>query len=284
MSDPRAHPVHIEAQGHVLKIRCPGRSWVPGAVRGKVREFSLGSRRRLKEKLARISSKRQLPTFLTLTYPADYPDHERAKRDLFTIVKRLRRYRPTAAGVWRMEDQERGAPHFHIILWGVRWLPIAWVRRSWSEVIGYAGSPQLQIKLERIRSWRGVASYVDKYIAKMPEQRSSSPAAASIPIAGADQVEPAGGAGVAPALLDNVAYLTDDDDSQGRVWGVFNNDGLPWGELVQKARLFGSWFYRLLHAARGVYPLAGQFPGGYTLYLADPYLWAEIAREIPDYV
>lgn len=54
--------------------------------------------------------------FITLTYAKDFPIHARtAKRDLATLIKRLRRQFPGCGGVWRLEYQERGAPHFHII-------------------------------------------------------------------------------------------------------------------------------------------------------------------------
>ena len=140
-------------------------------VRGKVRGMSRRSRSRLMRRLAEVDRASPWPLFVTLTYPAEYPDPERAKRDLRAWLKRLRRAFPEAGWFWRMEFQERGAPHFHLLIWGVPWLPYFWVSRTWYEVVGSGDERHLRAgtRVEKVWSWGGVVVYCSKYIAKVDE-------------------------------------------------------------------------------------------------------------------
>ena len=105
--------------------------------RGKVTEFTFGSRRRL---LRVVNSTRRdcLPVFVTLTYPFDFPERsEQFKRDLDNFIKRLARKFPDVAGVWKLEPQERLAPHYHLLVWGVEFEALReFVPSAWCEVVG----------------------------------------------------------------------------------------------------------------------------------------------------
>lgn len=142
-----------------------------GGVRGEVREFSRKSRKRLLEKIAMIDRRKlpRPPVFVTLTYPAEYsPDPERWKRDLDNFCKCILRRYSGAFGIWKLEFQKRGAPHFHLILLGVGFLPSKWLADSWYRIVG-SGDPkhrQAGTSVERARSWRGIAAYLSKYIGK----------------------------------------------------------------------------------------------------------------------
>ncbi len=165
-----------------------------GGARGKVKEFSGGSRRRLMRLLASINRLRliSLPVFVTLTYPGAWSDDAASwKRDLEVWLNRLRRRAPEASAVWRLEFQRRGAPHFHLLVFGVAELPKDWVARSWFEVVGSRDMAHLAAgtRVERVRSWRGVMSYAAKYMGK----RGSAPSGEPV----------------------------------GRFWGVHNRQGLP---------------------------------------------------------
>lgn len=143
-----------------------------GGTRGAVAGFSAGSRRRLMRVLASINQAAvpHMPLFLTLTYPATWDaDPKRWKRDLEVFGKRLRRYFPTLAYIWRLEFQERGAPHFHLLCFGVRHIPYLLVARWWYEVVGSNDAAHLKAGTEvrRVRSWRGVMSYAAKYMSKV---------------------------------------------------------------------------------------------------------------------
>lgn len=142
-----------------------------GGVRGRIRGFSRSARRSLMLLHAKIDQQQALPLFVTLTYPAEF-SHEPGqwKRDLDTFAKRFRRRYPAGCFVWKLEPQKRGAPHFHLEVWGVGFVDaLKWVGKAWFEVVGsgdllhlYAGT-----SVQQVRSWRGVSSYVSKYMAKV---------------------------------------------------------------------------------------------------------------------
>jgi hypothetical protein len=61
----------------------------------------------------------RLPCMLTLTYPGDWvtvaPDGETVKRHLSALGSRYKRaWGEPLIGVWKLEFQRRGAPHFHL--------------------------------------------------------------------------------------------------------------------------------------------------------------------------
>lgn len=179
-----------------------GEAQKPGQKRGKVAGFSQKSRMRLMRTLASVK-RDNLPFFVTLTFPADYPTIERAKRDLDTFIKRLARKFPKVAGVWKLEPQKRGAPHFHLLIWGVEDDDLTmFVPDAWYEIVG-SGDPKHLLwhkgKLgnkhcvQRIEKQRGVFWYASKYMSK------------------------------------EVAETYSD---WGRWWGVFRRDNLPLGEVV----------------------------------------------------
>jgi hypothetical protein len=176
--------------------------------RGKVCGLSAGSRRRLQRRLASINRDvAGLPLFVTLTYPGEWSDDGRVwKRDLKAWWKRLRRRWPGASAVWRLEFQRRGAPHYHLLLFGVPSLPVKWLARSWYEVVGSGDERHLLAgtQVQRVKSWRGVAAYASKYMAKV-------------------------GGGPAVAL------------DVGRVWGVLGGEHLP-VLVVDVLTTFGEFF------------------------------------------
>lgn len=172
------------------------------AKRGKVAGFSAKSRMRLMRTLAEVR-RDSLPSFVTLTFPADYPTIERAKRDLDTFLKRLARQFPNVAGVWKLEPQKRGAPHFHLLIWGAEYLDLlAFVPVAWCEVVGsddpnhlawHRGGLGNSPCVQRIEKQRGVFWYASKYMSKAVAETYSD---------------------------------------WGRWWGVFHRDNLPLGEVV----------------------------------------------------
>src|SRR5918993_3037296 len=91
-------------------------------TRDKVRGFSRASRRNLLLRLASINrgafkAFRGRIIFVTLTYPGEYPqDPVVCKRHLKALRKRLQREYGTFAAFWRMGIQQRGAWHFHLLL------------------------------------------------------------------------------------------------------------------------------------------------------------------------
>lgn len=172
------------------------------AKRGKVAGFSQKSRMRLMRTLASVR-RDNLPFFVTLTFPADYPDISKAKRFLDTFIKRLVRKFPEAAGVWKLEPQKRGAPHFHLLIWGVEDDDLSmFTPKAWYEIVGsddpnhllwHKGKLGNKHCVQRIEKQRGVFWYASKYMSKEV----------------------------------NETYA-----DWGRWWGVFHRSNLPFGEVV----------------------------------------------------
>ncbi len=147
-----------------------------------MRGFSKASRRNLLRRLASIDrgafrafGGRVL--FVTLTYPHVWPeDSEECKRHLKAFRKRLQREYGQFAAFWRLGIQERGAWHFHLLLFvGPSFGPIGELRRfissSWYEVTGKVSKGHLRAgtRVEAVRKWKEATSYVERYMAK-PEE------------------------------------------------------------------------------------------------------------------
>lgn len=116
------------------------------STRGRVREFSARSRSRLRAAALDLGEFYDPDLLLTLTYPGDWrtvaPDGPSCRRHLKAFRKRLERYLASLgvtdwSALWFREFQRRGAPHFHLLLWGAglscldirqarRWLAVAW--------------------------------------------------------------------------------------------------------------------------------------------------------------
>jgi len=146
------------------------------------------------------------------------------------------------SAVWRLEFQERGAPHFHILLFGLPFVPKGLIQKWWGEVIG---CDRPFTRIEAVRSWRGVLGYAAKYMAKV-----------------------AGG-------LDYVAYLS----AVGRLWGVWCRAMLPWAAAVRVVAGLGPWFWMLRRAARRrcrAVRAASRW-SGFMLFVSEWSSWLRLA-------
>lgn len=146
--------------------------------RGRVSGFSRKSRKRLLDWLNQIDKASAAKgLFVTLTYPGEYSDDWRAwKRDLDTLTKRLRRKWNRCSIVWRLEYQERGAPHFHLLVFGVDFIPHRWLAKAWYDVVGSGDYNHLKAGTEvrRVKSFKQVCYYAAKYISKVQDVQSRS--------------------------------------------------------------------------------------------------------------
>jgi hypothetical protein len=141
-----------------------------GGLRGDVKGFSAASRRRLLSLLNSIpEAYLTRALFVTLTYPEVYPSVNQARRHLDTFCKRLLRKWPRASVIWRIELQKRGAPHFHLIVLGVGFLPHQECAAMWYEVVGSRDTRHLAAgtQVRRVRSFRSVLGYASKYLSKV---------------------------------------------------------------------------------------------------------------------
>jgi hypothetical protein len=171
-------------------------------IRDRVKGFSRASRRNLLLRLASINRRafrafKGRIIFVTLTYPGEYPQNPaRCKGHLKALRKRLQREFKSFAAFWRMGIQQRGAWHFHLILFvGPSIGPVSELRHfissSWYEVTGKVSEGHLRAgtRVETVKRWKQATSYVERYMAK-PE--------------------------VFPEGLQT-----------GRIWGVWNEELLP---------------------------------------------------------
>lgn len=129
------------------------------------------SRRRLLRCLASIdwASKSDL-LFVGLTYPADFPSDGRlVKRHLRILRARMERKFGKLLVLWKLEFQDRGAPHMHMIVQcpGEVQALRAWFAQAWYEIVGSGDVRHLHAgtSLSPVRDWRAVPAYISGYIA-----------------------------------------------------------------------------------------------------------------------
>lgn len=147
-----------------------------GGIRGMVTRFTRASRKRMLELLAKMREPER-GTFITLTYPSIYPDtSQRWKRNIDAFLKRLKRIAPKAYGVWRIEPQSRGAPHYHLIVFNSPTNIIRlrqWVKLAWFQIVGSGDERHLKAgtRTDIICSVRHAMNYASKYAAKVESTR-----------------------------------------------------------------------------------------------------------------
>lgn len=181
---------------------------VGGGKRKAITGFSAASRRRLMQTIATVERDAVLPNFVTLTYPAEYPNPKQSKRHLDTFFKRFTRAFSEHGSIWKLEPQQRGAPHYHLLTWGCDLSSLAeFVPGAWYDIAGGGDPNHLKWHLgllgrgnrhcvQEVRSFRGVWSYASKYLGKTFEVSGWS------------------------------------DKWTGRYWGVVNRQNIPFGEAV----------------------------------------------------
>lgn len=146
-----------------------------GGTRGEIEVFSAASRYRLFRLLHQLEFERV--TFITLTYPADFPEDIRKSK---AHLKEWRRLFEVAYGkyraVWRLEFQKRGAPHYHIMYLDIPFIPVEDLCWTWKRIVHSLDMAHeingVDVKLISDRKQqRLIASYVGKYIAKVDERK-----------------------------------------------------------------------------------------------------------------
>lgn len=102
--------------------------------RGKIRVLSRASRKRFKLHLRNIREG-SLNLFVTLTYGADYPtDGQIVKKHLKYMRDWLKR-KGVKMGVWFLEFQKRGAPHFHFFVESASYINSSVVAKAWAKIV-----------------------------------------------------------------------------------------------------------------------------------------------------
>jgi hypothetical protein len=249
---------------------------VPGKYmkRGNVEGFSRESRKRMFDALKQIDWDRAgLPLFVSLTYAQVWPEGRVVKRHLKAFWRRLRANHAGVSCMWRVELQERGAPHFHLLVWGADWISMDEVNEIWGETVGRelwcckTGRPPIT-SIERVRTRNGVSWYVGKYMAK---KETEEPQGGGRPVAGAaksasDKTGP--GAGPVPLCLSLPHKGT--EIGLGRCWGMMSRVDLPRDKLVEIGRTRSMMVMDGIDSVvRGARPETRAKNGGWTWYLSD---------------
>jgi hypothetical protein len=195
-----------------------------GGRRGDVITFSRASAGRLCDMFHRIDLRQQAKgdysprgISVTLTYPAEWPvEPTEWKRHLDNFGKSLRRDYPGSCVIWALEFQERGAPHFHMAVFGIDWLPFSWVNATWKRVAGIPGYSRTETQAIR----KSVSAYFSKYISK----------------------------GGKPHFVDQeTGEVERVIEGVGRYWGVIGRENLPIEEMIYS--LTEKQFYSYRRAA-----------------------------------
>ena len=198
----------IEAQGSLLHMKI--RSSVSfkqrgGGQRGKIKGFSAQSRHRLLIFMSRLRTKGARATFITLTFSGS-PTPKAAQAALKRFLMRIRRGYENVSGLWRCERQERGSIHYHLLLFGLPFIPQKRVQVVWEQCTRENMS---RVDIRLASGTRKILSYISKYISKPTE---TSPLTSLV----------------------TVTYQhADDEDGDGRVWGWLNKKALPLGSVIE---------------------------------------------------
>jgi hypothetical protein len=162
--------------GCLLQVRDTETQSPPGGgVRGEVQGFSAASRRRLMYYLDSLDRRKlSVPLFVTLTYPgADWERFggrkEEVKRHLDAFNHWLAYHYPQSSAIWRLEFQKRGAPHLHLLVFGVEFIDCYILAREWFRVVGSGQASHLLAgtQVKACESWGEATAYVAKYMAKL---------------------------------------------------------------------------------------------------------------------
>ena len=144
--------------------------------RGVVQGISSKSRGRLIKLLAKIN-RPDAPVFITLTYREFTDDFEQWKADLHRFKCAFVYHFPTLAAVWRLEFQQRGAPHYHLLAWLDRESTVGFVeetvRRCWLNAIGQHSRANQEhgTTVEHVADFRECAFYISLYQSKDDQDR-----------------------------------------------------------------------------------------------------------------
>lgn len=129
-----AHKITFSVQGNTVTLCVRKKeNQEKRGVRGGVGEWSRGSRNRL----IGLINKMQFDTvqFVTLTFHRNLTDADEGKKRLRAFTRSLRSSKDVPAGIWKQERQERGALHYHLMLFDAypidnEWLAVAWNKAS----------------------------------------------------------------------------------------------------------------------------------------------------------
>lgn len=255
-----------------------------------IQHYSPKSRLTLLKMFKKLDLKADFGVFITLTYPQWYPCPKRAKDQLRAFFERIRRRTKGEGvwGVWRMEEQQRGAPHFHLLLFGLPFVDTETVQGWWSEITGNLELPFTRI--EGMHSARQAMHYVSKYVSKHGVSRGfNAPpylhallkSLATLALLRQLKIEHLVCLHVALLMRTSDAWQPEDEYLPGRFWGVYEGQHRAWhvahvytfplSDRAVKA------FHTFRRAARRCYNRISKHTlTGFSLFVEDNAQWAAL--------
>jgi len=252
----------VQFQGKLVRAKIHKSTDQPHKAhkRGKITGFSAQSRGRLFDIFNSMEIRNPV-IFITLTYLSEEINCETSKSHLRAFIKRLQRLFPRSnmSFVWRMEFQERGAIHYHILAFGLPFTPKEVIQRMWGEIISEI-CPFTRI--EMIYSAKKIMNYVSKYVAKVDKQALSG----------------------FNSLTYLSAYQKKHGDETGRVWGIIGKQFLPMAELVicEVGFQYAKFMQFKEFAAQLYPPLMESLSLGFRLYVMSAKHWEYLFHRIYD--
>jgi hypothetical protein len=139
----------------------PGRA-VEASEEDKERNRTLVLARAQKRVRRLINANRGEDTkFLTLTYAENIQDLDRTNADFNLFIKRLRYHFGKFGWLVVPEFQKRGAVHYHVVTFGLGYVPNATLRNIWGH--GF-------VRINRCNDVTNLGAYVCKYMTKQPRE------------------------------------------------------------------------------------------------------------------
>jgi len=251
-------------QGRLVKAEVKTKGHQPNShrhLRKEITDFSSQSRGRLFELFNRLSLKRRA-TFVTLTYPTSAVNQFEAKRHLRAFFKRIERMYSgrKITGIWRMEFQERGAIHFHIIFFGLPFIHKTTIAALWSQVT-HTYDPFTRI--EGVSGHKKLINYVAKYVGKVNKEGENN---------GFN------------SLTYLSAYQFQQGEKIGRVWGYLNKADLPFDEAaVLEIPFYFERFMQFRDKAAAMHqPIYRSISFGFKIFVGSAASWLDYFHSIYD--
>lgn len=143
-----------------------------GGTRQKITGFSRRSRRNLARWVHSLDREAK-SLFLTLTFHKSDPGPREAKESLDRFLECLHGAYPGTSSIWKMEPQERGTPHFHVLVFGVQYIPVKILTKHWHMQTDEASDAHRKSGVDVERGVAAdndkLASYLTKYLGKVIE-------------------------------------------------------------------------------------------------------------------
>lgn len=170
-----SHRASVVVYAGMTKVRMP--AYKPPPVkpphRGIIRGMSSKSRKRMMEAIAQwLNFDKGRSYFITITYHEEWGVNYKAwKRDVDVFIKRMRRKFEDVGGLWKLEFQQRGAPHYHLLISGVNEVlseMIKWVTDNWADIAheNSVHKGKYATNVRRIYSRFHAQNYCSKYMTK----------------------------------------------------------------------------------------------------------------------